>query len=204
MAISDRIVISGAVEGPTDQAVLYRLLKHVGVELGPVYGGKGKSYLRKHIAGYNEAARHSSWIVLVDLNQDADCAPPFRESWIPRPAPHMCFRVAVRAVESWFFADVERLARFLSVGRARIPTLPEQVEDPKATMVELARQSRKRDIREDMVPRPGSGRKVGPAYASRLMEFAQNSWRPQVAAARCDSLRRCIQRLREVAQRGTI
>jgi hypothetical protein len=36
-------------------------------------------------------------------------------------------------------------------------------------VVELARYSRRRDIREDMVPRPGSGRSVGAAYTSRLI-----------------------------------
>jgi hypothetical protein len=113
----------------------------------------------------------------------------------------MCFRIAVRAVEAWFFADDERLARFLSVARSKIPSLPEQVEDPKRTMVELAGRSRKREIREDMVPRPGSRRKEGPAYASRLIEFAHSFWRPEVAATKSDSLRRCVERLYEIGKR---
>jgi hypothetical protein len=43
-----------------------------------------------------------------------------------------------------------------------------------------------------MVPRPASGRSVGPAYASRLIEFARSAWRPEIAAERSESLRRAI------------
>jgi transposase len=48
--------------------------------------------------------------------------------------------------------------------------------------------------------RHGSGRPVGPAYASRLIEFASSSWRPEVAAQRADSLRRTIDCLRRLAR----
>jgi len=184
-----------------DEAVLRRLLSHVGAVPGRFYGKAGKAHLQERIKGYNQAARFTPFVVLIDLNEDADCAPLLKESWISSPSPRMCFRVAVRAVEAWFFADDDRLAGFLSVPRSKIPSLPEQLEDPKRTMVELASRSRKRDIREDMVPRPGSGRKEGPAYVSRLIEFAHGSWRPDVAASRSDSLRRCLTRLRGIAKR---
>ena len=53
-------------------------------------------------------------------------------------------------------------------------------------------------VRQDMVPREGSGRTEGPAYTSRLIEYATDRWRPDVAVRRADSLRRavaCLQRL---------
>jgi hypothetical protein len=83
----------------------------------------------------------------------------------------MCFRVAVRETEAWLLADRERLARFLGISTSRIPLDPEAMDDPKSLMVDLARHSRRREIREDMIPRSGSGRNVGPAYVSRLIEF---------------------------------
>jgi hypothetical protein len=189
------VVIYGAVEGLVDEAVVRRLIRHVGAEPGPIYGKNGKVYLRKQVKGYNEAARWTPWIVLVDLNHDADCAPPFQAEWLPSPAPKMCFRVTVRQVEAWLLADRERMARFLRVPLPRIPYSLETVDDPKRLMVDLARRSRRRDIREDMVPRPDSGRKVGPAYASRLIEFVgdeREEWRPDVAARSSDSLNRCL------------
>ncbi|MBI3948994.1 MAG: hypothetical protein HY314_00855 [Acidobacteria bacterium] len=198
------VVISSAVEGLVDEAVVRRLIRHVGAEPGPIYGKNGKVYLRKQVKGYNEAARWTPWIVLVDLNHDADCAPPFRAEWLPSPAPKMCFRVTVREVEAWLLADRQHIARFLSVPVTRIPQNPEGVDDPKGVMVDLARRSRRRDIREDMVPRPGSGRKVGPAYAARLIEFVEDTatgWHPNVAATTSNSLKRCIECLRQLIGR---
>ncbi len=194
------IEISAAVEGIVDEAVVRKLIAHAGATPGPVYGKQGKSFLRQRIAGYNNAARWAPWIVLVDLNHDGDCAPPLRNAWLVQPAAHLCFRVAVREVEAWLIADAERLAPFLGVPRNEVPANPEGLDEPKTTMVNLARSSRRRAIREDMVPREGSGRQVGPAYSSRLIEFASSSWRPDVAAERSDSLRRAINCLKRLAR----
>jgi hypothetical protein len=187
--------ISAAVEGLVDETVLRRLIEQAGGVLGPVHGKNGKQYIRQRLGGFNRAAQFSPWVVLVDLDNDSDCAPPICATWLPDPAPGMCFRVAVREVEAWLFGDAERLARFLGVAASRIPMAPEAVPDPKGTMVALARHSRRREIREDMVPSPGSGRLVGQAYASRLIEYAEAHWRPEVAAQCTDSLRRCRERL---------
>jgi len=84
----------------------------------------------------------------------------------------MCLRLAVHAAESWLLADSARLAAFLGVSAARLPGDPDRLPDPKGTIVDLARHSRKPDVREDMVPRLGSSARVGPGYASRIMEFA--------------------------------
>src|SRR5712691_5308903 len=98
-----------------------------------------------------------------------------QEKWLASPAPRMCFRIAVRAVETWLLADRQRLAQFLSIPVSRIPPALEAENDPKSLLVNLARHSRKRATRADMVPRQHSGRKVGPAYASRLMEFIEDT-----------------------------
>lgn len=202
MTTANPVVISRAVEGSVDEAVVRRIIRHVGAQPGPVYGRNGKDHLLRRLRGYNEAARWTPWVVLVDLNQDANCAPPFRAEWLPSPSPQMCFRVAVREIEAWLLADRERIARFLGVSVSRIPNNPETTNDPKSLMVSLAGHSRKREIREDMVPRPESGRKVGPAYASRLVEFVEDEkggWRPDVAASSSDSLRRCLRCLRRLS-----
>jgi hypothetical protein len=109
----------------------------------------------------------------------------------------MCFRIAVREVEAWLLADRDNIARFLGVAVSRVPRNVETLENPKRELVDLVRGSRRREIREDMAPRPGSGREVGPAYASRLIEFAERLWAPQTASQQSDSLRRslkCLQR----------
>jgi hypothetical protein len=192
------VVISAAVEGIVDEAVVRRLIASAGGWPGPVYGKNGKPALRTRINGFNNAARHARWMVLVDLNGEQDCAPPLRESWLPAPAPLLCFRVAVRQVEAWLMADGEALASYLGVPRSRIPGDPEGLPNAKVAMVNVARRSRRAAIRQDMVPREGSGRSVGPAYTSRLIEYAETRWRPAVAAQVSDSLRRaiaCLERL---------
>ena len=198
--------VSAAVEGVVDEAVVRKLIAHAGGQTGNVYGKNGKHELRQKIDGYNNAARYAPWVVLVDLDHDADCAPPLRDEWLPDPAPNLCFRIAVREVEAWLMADPRTLARYLSVGPGKIVAEPEKLDRPKDTMVDLARRSRQMEIRKDMVPREKSGRRVGPAYASRLIEYVQQHWQPEVAAVRSESLQRainCLQWLIETAGRET-
>ena len=196
-----RPVASGAVEGLLDEVVLYRLAEHAGISLGAVFGGNGKTHLRDSIAGYNQAARFSPWIVLVDLDHD-ECAPSLCARWLPTPAEHMCLRVAVREIESWLLADRTGIAAFLGVPASRVPSVVDDLDDPKQTLVDLARRSRRRAIREDMAPRHGSGLSIGPAYTSRMMEFVgvegPNRWRPDVAAQTSPSLSRCMKALEQL------
>ena len=197
-----RPTIQAAVEGIVDEAVLRRLIAHAGGQTGTVYGKNGKPALREKIKGYNNAARFTPWVVLVDLDNDADCAPSMRNGWVPVPAPNLCFRIAVREVEAWLMADRQTLARYLSVKAGNVPVKPEQLERPKDAMVNLARGSRRRDVRSDIVPRENSGRRVGPAYASRLVEYIQERWRPDVAAEHAESLHRAINCLMTLARAG--
>ena len=196
------VVLSAAVEGIVDEAVLRRLCASIGASLGAVYGRNGKAYILQRLAGYNHSARFRHWVVVLDLDNDANCAPEILPRWLAQPSRLMRLRVAVRESEAWLLGDRERLATYLSVPAARIPVNPETVPDPKLAIVNLARQSRRRAIREDIVPREGSGQSVGPAYSSRMVEFVQDparGWRPDVAANSCDSLHRCIQALSGLA-----
>jgi hypothetical protein len=147
------------------------------------------------LPGFNTAARFSPWLVLVDLNGDAACAPDFATAVLPAPSPQMAFRVAVRQAEAWLMGDTAELASYLRVARARVPSDPEAEVDSKQAMVNLARGSRVRRVREDMVPTARSGRKTGSNYAGRLIEFTTQRWRPEVAAERVDSLARCLRGL---------
>lgn len=65
-------------------------------------------------------------------------------------------------------------------------------------MIYLASRSRRRAIRMDMVPRQNSGRSEGPAYTSRMIEYVQDFWRPEVAGKHAESLRRAITCLRRI------
>jgi hypothetical protein len=191
-------MISGAVEGDLDEVLLRRIFIELGLSLSAVYGRRGKAHLLQSLAGYNAAAEFLPWVVVIDLDRDCDCAPTCVAQWLPRPAAKMCIRIAVRAAEAWLLADRERIAEFLSISRSLIPADPDRLSDPKATLIDLARRSRKREVREQIPPRPGSGRKVGPQYTGAMISFIENreiGWRLKEAAGRSDSLSRCIERL---------
>jgi hypothetical protein len=174
----------------------------VGLTCGYVYGKQGKRNLIERLPRYNQAARFLPCLVIVDLDQDADCAPPFVQGILPAPSVGMQFRVAVRSIESWLLADAERLAAFLGIPVSKIPRNPDAEQNPKATLVNLARRSRRTAILKDMVPREGSGARVGPGYITRITEFViegESQWRPGVASQHSDSLSRCIRALRAFA-----
>ncbi len=192
--------VSIAVEGLVDEAVLRRVLQCAGLDCTRSYGFRGKDHLLSRLNDYARAACYEPWVVLVDLDREQVCVPQYILDLVPEPRPpHLYLRVAVRAVESWLLADRQRVATFLGVPVARVPACPDTEVNPKTTLVDLARRSRRTRIRRDIVPRDNSGASVGPLYASRLIEFVvgiQEPWRPDVAAQSSPSLQRCLDRLR--------
>ncbi len=200
--MTGKIYVSAVVEGILDEAVVDKLIRHAGGNPDTIYGKQGKDRIRRQIVGYNHAALRSPWFVLVDLDQEKECAPALRDAWVQDPAPNLCFRVAVRAVEAWLLADFENLARFLRVPPTSVPKAPENLENPKRALVDLASRSRSRGIKEEMVPRLKSGRLVGPAYTSRMVRFVQEAWNPVQAAPRAPSLRRAMDCLAKLMKRS--
>ena len=191
------------VEGMLDESVAMRLIQYVGGKPGRVLGGEGKQSLLQRLPKYNCAGNYSAWLVLIDLDQDAECAPAFRTKILPRPAPKMCFRIAVPKVEAWLLADREGFAQFLGIRCQDVPANPEAIFDPRQKVIELARKSKRKDIREDIIPRPGTNTRIGPAYASRLGEFVDSLWVPSRTPQRAPSLNRavlCLERLIGVKQ----
>jgi hypothetical protein len=126
-------VASAAVEGDLDEVVLRRIAEHLGFSIGPVYGRKGKPYLLQTLSGYNNAARFSPWIVVLDLDRDYGCAPSALAAWLPQPTAHMFCRVAVRAVEAWLLADRDRIAAMLGVTPQQISRNPDSLDDQSVT-----------------------------------------------------------------------
>jgi hypothetical protein len=192
--------VTVAVEGMTDEAIAARLVRHVGGEVTRVFGLNGKPYLRRNLAGYVRAARQRSWLLLVDLDREADCAPELVVSWIGSHRGDLCFRVAVRAVEAWLLADDVGIASALGLPRGVVPRRPEDLADPKEALVRLAQRARHRDAREAIVPRTGSGRKTGPLYASWLARFVDERWCIERAALRAPSLGRALTATRRLVR----
>jgi hypothetical protein len=192
--------VSVVVEGHSDEGVAERMLALYGMKVKAFYGKKGKTYLLKSISGYNRAALYAPWFALVDLDGEP-CVVEARREWLECPSPLMCFHIAVREIESWLLADRKNISRFLGVSRDLIPLDPDVLVDPKQALVNLARKSRKREVRDGLAPREGSGASVGPTYVSDIRLFASREWNPLAAAENSQSLKRCLGKLEGLSLR---
>lgn len=65
--------------------------------------------------------------------------------------------------------------------------------------MQIARKSRKRNIRQDFVPSAKSGRLVGRAYVTLLSDFVLNHWNVEQACHNSPSLARALRALRNFA-----
>jgi len=151
-------------------------------------------YIRKSICGFNNAAKGTPFFVLADLNSDA-CAPARVRDWLSvQKHPNLLLRIAVREVESWILADRTGFARFLGIRVNLIPLDVESISDPKQFLISLASRSRKRAIREDLVPISSSSA-IGPNYNSRLGMFVHKDWDITSAVSRSQSLQHTVHSL---------
>lgn len=153
---------------------------------------KGFGSIKKDISKFNKAAEHNTFFILTDLDLK-ECAVTLMQDWLNEPkSPNLIFRVAVREVESWLLADRKNLSNFFGISEANIIRTPEQLENPKQALINIAIKSRNRELREDIVPRSNSTAKQGPNYNNRLIEFVKKFWNVMEAAKNADSLSRTI------------
>ena len=199
--------VRAVVEGPSDLAAVEKLLGSRGVRTDPVRSivAGGKTRIDPRLPRYNAAARYGSWFVLRDADRDGeDCPVTVRRSLL-RPAdqaPSMCLRLAVRSLEAWLMADAASLTNHFALLASRVPTRPEEEEDPKQTLVSACRSSRRSDVRAGMVPPRGSLRRVGPEYVALISDYCREAWRPDVAAASAPSLRRALAEIDRLLDSG--
>lgn len=76
-----------------------------------------------------------------------------------------------------------------------VPMQPEAETDPKRVLIDLAKRSKKRYIREDIIPLGQAP--IGPNYNSRLQEFVFTTWDLTAARQNADSLdraARCLEK----------
>lgn len=194
--------ISIACEGLLDRTILERLVAAHDLDIGPVYEMGGKQRLLSRLRGYVNAARFAPWVVQCDLDDDGDCAPELARRLVADPPPGLCLIIAVRQTELWLLADRRGISAHLRIGEAHVTESPEELGDAKAALVDLARRSRNRDVREDVVPAIGSGRRVGSGYTARMQAFVNQEWDFRRAAVTAPSLARLIGRMQQFARTG--
>jgi hypothetical protein len=162
-----------------------------------VYGKKGAGFLKQKLPAFNNAAKGNGFLLVTDLD-NCVCVPHLIQNWFTcglseypkRKHNNLVFRVAVREIESWVLADRERFADYFGLAPHLIPDQTDTLHDPKQFLLQIVARCRKRSLREDIVPKAGDKRKVGPDYNGRLGDFIQTRWRAETAILHSASLQR--------------
>lgn len=182
---------SVAGEGILDLAVGKKLLTSLNHDVIAEFDKRGKDRLDASLVGFARASAHSPWLVLRDLDNHA-CAPSLLEQIIPdrNDHPNLLLRVCVRSIEAWLLADQHAIASFLGLRLGAFANDPDGLANPKRSLIEAAAQSRRRDLREGITPRTGSGRTIGPEYNAIMMAFLENHWSLERALDSSSSLKK--------------
>lgn len=191
--------INLAVEDPPSEAILRKMLSQSGClyHVANCLCRGGYGYLKKNIRAFNKAAKSMPFLVLTDLDT-SPCPPQMIKLWLDIPKhPNLLFRIAVREVESWILADHEAIAGFLGVSEKKIPDDTDSLPDPKLFLIQLARKSKSRSLREDLVPPSGATSRQGANYNNRITAFIRDTWDADTASRHSPSLRRALERLRK-------
>ena len=190
--------IAMVVEDELSGAVMRKLIAATGrgFVIDRIINERGNSQIK---IGMQQKYRSSSYVlphvVLTDLDR-YPCPPALLNNWnVTDLPPQLLFRIAIREVEAWLLADREGIAEFLHVAVNKIPHAPEAEDDPKRTLINLARRSRKSRLAQELVPAPGSSASIGPLYNARLTEFVHDKWNVDQAKLLADSLSRTLNRL---------
>lgn len=190
--------IAIATEDQLSEAIALRLIAdiptpHV-VQLK--LGKTGNGYLKSKMNSWYQMAQHQVMLVLTDLDR-ANCLVEFRDQWlVTAPPKNLLLRIAVREVESWVLADHIAM-RTLIGGKGVLPAAPDDLVDPKQSLLKLAKSAPKQ-VREDLLKTIDDNLAQGLGYNARLTAWISSEWSPQRAAERSPSLARARLRLNEV------
>jgi len=171
------------------------LLQHCvpSLKVHRVFGRRGKSYIKQHLSAHNQAAQFTPYLVLVDLDND-ECPPSLINKWLTfQKSGNLVFRVAVREAESWLISDRDNFAAFMGISKDIVTTTPENLPDPKEYLITLARRSRKRKIKDDIIP--DGQATVGRNYNTCLADFVFRKWDAKKAMRNSQSLSGLIRAL---------
>lgn len=191
------IPINLVFEDVLSEAVLKEMLKQSQRPflVGNCLNQRGYGKIKKVISGLNHAAKGMPYLVLTDLD-NAECPLVIISEWLTQPKhPNLLFRIAVKEVEAWLLAHREGFAEFLGISVDLIPGDADKIPDPKQVLINLAKKSKKRELREGIVPDRNSTAKIGKDYNGQLIQFVNQSWQVAPAQTNSRSLERAMNAL---------
>ena len=183
------------VEDILQEVVLRKLLRtyRKDINIVSVSGKCGNTYIKENLRTFNASSQYLPHIVITDLDR-ISCAPQLIRDWINFDVhKNMLFRVAEKEIDAWLLSDREGFAKLMNIPINKIPTNTQEIPDPKQYVINLARKSRKKNIK-DIVPNGMA--KQGPGYNIILQKFVYEQWNAERAANCNESLRKTIDRLK--------
>jgi hypothetical protein len=191
--------VYAVVEGVTDVPVAQKIVGQAGRHLANVFELGGKTRINAKVPDFNRVARHQSWFVLRDLDRDDTdiCIEGLRRQLLRSQALEsgLALRFAVRSSEAWLLSDAGGIRDFFGVPASRVPASPDLLTAPKDALVALCRHSKRRDIRDGMVPKAGVSARVGPRYTSIVRRFVEDHWDIASAMQASTSLATTVERV---------
>ena len=160
---------------------------------------RGVTKLIPALPRYLEQAIHVQPVLCV-ADTDGQCPVTLLHRWMPtQTSDRFLLRLAVSEAESWLLADRSAIAEYFGLAVRLVPQQPDLLGNAKQEVLRLARRSRVREIRQELVSgtdsnRPGSG------YNLHLCRFVQQRWRAGRGALNSASLARALRRVADLGQ----
>lgn len=164
------------------------------IECSQVMGGFGP--FRAKIDAMNTVADRVMPVLMVADADQFSCVVEQRNSWMPKhAASRLSLRLVVREAEAWILADREGFCEFAQISVDLMPHSPEEIDSPKEHLLHLIKKSKRRQLRDEMLPARNSRSRMGLGYNLHMSEFVSEYWNAQRAAERSPSLARSIPRV---------
>lgn len=188
------IPINLVFEDVLSEAVLKQMLvqSQRPFSVGNCFNQRGYGKIKKIISGLNHAAKGMPYLILTDLDRE-ECPLIILSEWLTQPKhPNLLFRIAVKEVEAWLLAHREAFAEFLGISVDLILSDVDKISDPKQLLINLAKKSKKRELRDGIVPDRNSTAKIGKDYNGQLIKFVNQNWQAAAAQTNSSSLKRAM------------
>ena len=160
--------------------------------------GFGK--IKRDILKYNNAAKNKPFLIITDLDKK-ECAISLIDDWFSntKKESELIFRVAVKEIDAWILADKKGIAKALNISSDIIPSEPEKIDNPKELLMQLAKKSKCRKIREEFPPKDFFAHQ-GPLYNILLTDFVNNEWNLNEAKLHSRSLEKAYMAIKRFAE----
>ncbi|MCA7970797.1 hypothetical protein LGM42_13010 [Burkholderia sp. AU39826] len=163
----------------------------------------GADPFKKRIPAMNNVANNVMPVLMVADADQAPCVVTQRNAWLPPNASQrLSMRLAVKEAEAWVLADHIGFSKFAIVSKDLFPAKPEEVLDPKQALLAIVKKSKRRELRDEMLPGKGATSPVGLGYNIHMTEFVAEHWDIARAVDRAPSLARAIPRVIAMLKRA--